>query len=45
VVEEKTPYNGGALVLRKQPNGTEELTEIEFSKVAVILPPVTPAIR
>jgi hypothetical protein len=45
VVKEKSPYNSGALVMTKEPNGTEELTEIEFSKVAVILPPVTPAIR
>jgi hypothetical protein len=45
VVKEKGLYSGGALVMTKEPNGTEELTEIEFSKVAVILPPVSPAVR
>jgi len=37
VVMEKTPYDG-ALDLTIEPNGAEELTKIEFSKLAVILP-------
>jgi hypothetical protein len=45
VVEQKTPYDGGALMLTKEPNGAEELTKIEFSKVAVILPPASPTVR
>ncbi|HVP52117.1 MAG TPA: hypothetical protein VMT05_08420 [Terriglobales bacterium] len=39
VVEEETPYNTGALVTEKNLNGAQELKEIEFSKVAVMLPP------
>lgn len=45
VVPQSGPYNEGTLELRKESNGTEELTKIDFSKIAVILPPANPAAR
>jgi hypothetical protein len=45
MVKQKGPYNTGTLELTKEPNGAEELTRIDFSKVAVILPPANPAVH
>ena len=46
VVEQKNPESGtynvtrnGTLEMKKEPNGTEKLTKIDFSNVAVILTP------
>ena len=32
------PYRNGTLELTKTPNGREELTKIDYSKVAIVLP-------
>ena len=45
VVSQTGPYKRGTLELKKEPNGAEELMEIDFSKVAVILPPANPTVR
>jgi hypothetical protein len=45
VVEEKNPNVGTALDLTKELNGAEELTKIEFSKLAVIIPEPGPVAR
>jgi len=43
VVEQKNPENGAYNETLKEPNGTEELTKIGFSDVAVILTPARAA--
>jgi len=39
VVNQTGPYKQGTLELQTQPNGAQELMKIDFSRVAVILPP------
>jgi len=38
VVNQESPYEGNAVVTTKEPNGALELTGIEFSRIAVMLP-------